>query len=650
MIRKKIFRFALIFTVFSFNLLSQEAEKKEKQTLPLKHEIIVTATRIDTPTKEIASSVTVITQEYLDRLKKNTVLEALQEILGVAIIQNGPIGGAASVFIRGANSEHTLVMMDGVELNDPITPSRSYDLAHLSLDSVDRIEILRGPQSTLYGSDALGGIINIITKKGQGDPSFCLTGLGGSYGTATGSAEASGGTEKIHYSLAASYFRSTGFSAASTLYEGNKEKDGYRNLTLSGRFGFRLSDNLDFDFIVRNISTKIDIDSFGGAYGDDMNNIQDYDTLFFKGQIKGLFLKNRWEQKMSISLVDHFRKYDNPTDEDHPFDSDNSEYKSKLWKLDWQHNLFLHETNTFTFGMEYQREQGESEYNSEGFWGPFSSIFPHQKARTTGVYVQDQIRIANRFFATVGVRLDNQSQFETAFTYRLAPAYFIEKTGTKLKATYGTGFKSPSLYQLYAPGTFWGPIGNENLEPEKSIGWDLGIEQQFLKEKILLGATYFSNDYRNLIFFNFIQGFINITKAQSQGIELVARANITDDLLLNINYTRTEAKDKDTDTYLFRRPKDNFSATLNYIFIEKGNLSLSLIHIGDRDDQDFATFPSSRVTLPSYTLFNAVVSYEFIQDTQFFLRLDNIFDKEYELIKGYAAPSFSFYTGVKVQF
>ena len=647
---KKILFFALALTILPFNVFSQEKQEDEKaSTSSIQHEIVVTATRLETPAKEIASSVTVITRERLEQSKKATVIEALQEVLGVSIIQNGPPGGAASVFLRGANSEHTLILMDGVELNDPISPSRSFDLAHFTLDNVERIEILRGPQSTLYGSDALGGVVNIITKKGQGKPKFSLSSVAGSYGTIITSAEINGSTERMHYSLGTSYFRSDGFSAASANYEGNEEKDGYRNLSLWGRLGFRLFDNLDVDLILRTLNTQIDIDNAGGAQGDDPNNVQDYNALFIKTQIRNLMLNNRWELKLGLSLVDYDRQHENPTDEAHLFDSENGFFKSKLFKIDWQNNLFLHETNTFTLGIDYQQEQGESEYNSDGIWGPFSSIFPSRRAHVTGFYLQDQIRLANRFFATQGLRLDDHSQFGPAVTYRLAPAFFIEATQTKFRATYGTAFKSPSLYQLYAPGSFLGPIGNTELNPEKSIGWDLGIEQQIIKGKILIGATYFSNQYENLINWS-DQGYTNIDNAESKGTELIIRAQIKDDLLFQATYTRTEAKDKDTDFYLLRRPKHKLTANLNYSFLKKGNLNLSFIFIGERDDEyyDFLTWTPTRETLPSYSLLNAAVSFNFASSFQIFCRLDNIFNKEYEMIKGYGTPGFSVYGGVNL--
>ena len=648
---KKILKTALVLALLIYPLFAEQEQadqKGKKENPPIQHEITVTATRVDTPTREIASSVTVITRDDIERSRKTTVLEILQDVLSVTLIQNGPIGAAASVHIRGGNAEHTLVMMDGVELNDPITPSRSIDLAHYSLDNVERIEVLRGPQSTLYGSDAISGVINIITRKGEGSPTINFSSQGGSYGFFSGSTTLSGSSEKIFYSVGAAFLHSSGFSAANEAYEGNSEKDGYQNLTFSGRLGFRLNDNLEFDFVVRRIETEIDIDNFGGAYGDDPNNLQTYNSLFLKGQARWLLWNNRWDQKLNLSVVDYDRSYENPTDELHPFDSDQAFYSSRFYKLDWQNNLYLNETNTVTFGVDFQEEHGESEYSSDGLWGPFQSLFPPQKASTTGFYVQDQLRLGGQFYATLGTRLDIHSQFGSSLTFRLAPAYLIENTGTKIKGTIGTGFKSPSLYQLFAPGTLWGPIGNETLEPEKSTGWDIGMEQSFFNEKILFSAQYFSHTYINLIDFDFIDGYINIAEAESKGFEFGFKGKITKNLSLYTSYTTTNHKDKGTGELLLRRPSSHFQGRINFSFLTKGNIEFSLLFLGGRDDMEFFEFTSERVTMPSYTLVNSTVSYYVLSSTQIFLRLENIFNVDYETVKGYGAPGFSIFGGFRV--
>ena len=644
--RNKSLAVVLVSAFLPFALIAgqQESEKTD-----LHHEIIVTANRIATPTKEIATSVTVITKQELEQTNKTTVIEALQEVLGISILQSGPVGSSASVMLRGANSEHTLVMIDGVEVNDPITPARTYDFSHLRVEGIECVEILRGPQSTLYGSDAMAGVINIITKKGQGKPRLHLSSLGGSYGTFSGTAGLTGSMAKLHYSLWASSLTSQGFSAANAALEGNTEADGYKNLSLSARAGYKASDNIDLDFSARFIDTKSDIDNYGSAFGDDPNNIQTYDSLYLKGHIRGLFLKNRWEQKLTLSHVNSNRETDNPTDEQHPFDADRSHYKSSLIKLDWQNNLFLHKSNTLTFGAEYQQEQGESSYHSESVWGPSTSLFPLKKANNTGIYIQDQMRLAGVFFMTAGIRLDSHSQSGRSTTYRIAPAFFVQQTNTKLKATYGTGFKSPSIYQLYAPGNVWGPIGNENLKPEETTSWDLGIEQDLWDGKVRLGGTYFSSRFENLIDYDYTLGYINIAKASSKGIEVLLEFLPADNLAFSASYSHIVAKDQNSGEALLRRPKDKFTANVNFRFFAKGRFILSLIHLGARDDQEWIDWISTRVQMDPFTLLNAVGSYDIRPNIQLFLRLDNILDHQYELIKGYGTPGLSAYGGFKIQ-
>jgi vitamin B12 transporter len=641
-------RLVSIILVPVFLPLGLLAEQEKTQKTDLHHEVVVTANRIATPTKEIATSVTVITQQDLEKTKKTHVIEALQEVLGVSLFQTGPAGSSASVMLRGANSEHTLVMIDGIEVNDPITPSRTYDFSHLKVEGIERIEILRGPQSTLYGSDAMAGVINIITQKGQGKPSFHLSSHGGSYRTFSGTAGLTGSLEKLHYAFWASTFTSQGFSSASDVLEGNTEADGYKNLSLSARAGYKVSDTIDLDFAARFIDTKLDIDNFGSAFGDDPNKTQTYDSLYLKAQARGLFLKNRWEQRWTLSHVFSNRKMENPTDELHPLDTERAQFQGTLIKLDWQNNLFLHESNTVTLGADFQQEKGESSYYAESIWGPSASAFPEQKAHNVGLYIQDQMRINEAFFLTAGIRQDSHSQSGRSTTYRVAPAYFIRQTNTKLKATYGTGFKSPSLYQLYAPANIWGPIGNANLKPEETTSWDLGIEQDLWDGKVRLGGTYFSSRFENLIEYDYTQGYINIAKASTKGLEMSLEWIPSEKIALSASYSHIKAKDLSTDEALLRRPTDKFTAHLNFGFLVKGHLVLSLVHLGSREDMEWIEWASTRVQMDPFTLFNAAVSWDILSDLQLYLRMENLLDQQYELIKGYGTPGFSVYLGFKI--
>lgn len=620
----------------------------QEKTPELRHTITVTPNRTDTPLKEVASSMTVITREELEKLKKTTVLEVLEAIHGLNVIQNGPPGSSASVFIRGAKSEDTKVLLDGIELNEPMTPGRSFDMSHILIENIDRIEIIKGPQSTLYGSDAVGGVVNIITRQERGKPKFHISSQGGSYGTLSNHAEISGSSKQITYALGTAFIRTTGFSAASVSYAGNQEEDGYRNLTFSGKLGLYLSNNQEIDLQVRTVNARAEIDNFGGDHGDDPNHVMDYTSLFFKGSFRSLFLKNRLESKIDLAYITHNRDFDNPEDPLHPLETSRSEFKSDLLKLSWENNLFIHATNTITFGLEYSLERGKSESESQDSWGSFSSIFPQQNARNTGIFLQDKLSIDGQFFTTAGLRFDHHDEAGSALTFRVAPGYFIQESGTRLRASLGSGFKAPTLYQLYAPRTQFGLIGNMDLEPERSLGWDFGIDQTLFLDRLSLSLTYFSNTYWSLIDFDFAQGYINVKEASSQGAELSISLRPVNMLKITATYSHTKAVDKETGEYLLRRPQDKISVDLNLDWLPNGHISVSLLHTGKCEDSFFSGWIAKRVEIPGYTLLHAILSYDISSHIQPFLRINNLLDEKYEMIKGFGTPGFSVYGGIKL--
>ena len=612
------------------------------------HEVVVTAARIETPAREVASSVTVVAGADLDRARAMSVFEAVRDAAGLSFNANGGPGAASSLLLRGANSEHVLVLLDGVELNDPMNPSRSFDFAHLGLENVERVEVLRGPQSTLYGSDALGGVISILTRRGEGPPSLTYTAQAGSYGTLANGLDFGGAAGVVRYSLGLSQYSTRGFSAADAALAGNTEKDGYWNLGLSGRLGLVLPGGLEADLIVRGVSARTALDSFGGPAGDDPNSTQRYGSLLVRGQARALLAGGRWEQKLGVSYVGSRRDLDNPTDALHPVDAEQGLYRSARASVDWQNNLFLAPSNTLTFGVDLARERGDSSYTSWSAFGEYDSPFPPRTADQAGAYIQDRIGIADRFFATVGARLDRHSSAGTAATYRLAPAYFIEATRTRIKATLGTGFKSPSLYQLYAPGTYWGPIGNAGLRPEESLGWDAGIEQLFLGGALTAGVTYFRNDFRNLIDFDFSRGYINIGRARTRGAEVYAEAKSAGGVLGRIAYTSLEARDLDTGAALLRRPNARLTARIDIPFLGRFAAGVSASYTGARHDKDFSGGAARDVVLEPYALLGGSLACDLGAAARIFLRLDNILDARYETVYGYGTARFSVCAGLRL--
>ena len=633
---------------FSLVPLAQpQSSAPEKVKDPLSHEIVVTATRLETPEREVASAVTVLSQKELAASNRTTVLEVLQDVLGLSLQQNGPPGGAASVFIRGANPEHTLVLLDGMEMNDPVSTTGLYDLAHLRLDDVERIEIIRGPQSTLYGSEAMGGVIHIITRSGQGRPRLRLSGLAGRYGTASAGASFAGQQGRLRFSLSSSFLSTAGFSTAGASYPGNSENDGWRSYSLQGRFGWAVGEKTELELAAGRLVSRLDLDNFGGGYGDDPNSKQDYTAFHARGSLRTLLVRNRWEQRLSLSLVKHDRTYDNPTDASHPTDSEQGSFAGQRLELDWQNNLFLSPAHTLTAGLELKRETGESEYVSRSAWGEMFSPFPRKSSGLAGFYVQDQVRLAGLLFATAGFRIDRHSACETALTWRLAPAVILPATSTKIRTTVGTGFKAPSLYQLFAPGTVWGPIGNSALRPERSLGWDIGLEQPLFQGKLLASAGYFHNSFRDLIQFDYLQGYTNVGRAETKGVEIELRAGPWPWLDFEASYARLEAKDLDTQTALLRRPGDKFAGRLRLRAGTRILITLTVNILGARDDLEYSNWVTRRVRLEPFTLLGASASWTIRKEVEVFLRLDNILNQAYELIRGYGTAGFSVYGGFR---
>ena len=624
------------------------ADPQDKTGPALRRDIVVTATRLETPEKKVGSSLTVITGEELARSHKAYVLEALEDVLGLSTLRNGGPGATASVSVRGAGSEHTLFLLDGLELNDPINPSRSFDLAHLSLSQIERIEILRGPQGLLYGSDALGGVVNIITRAGRGKPRLTLASSAGTLHTLTSDLGFSGSGRKMDYSLSLFHERTAGISAASSAYPGNTERDGYRNLSLAARFGYAPRPTKSLTLTLKAVEARTELDNFGGPGGDDPNSRQDYGTLLVRGQYRGLAASGRWEQALSVSWLGARRENRNPVDNTHPQDRDEGLYRSDIFKLDWQNNFFLHPAHTLTAGLELEQERGRSDYVSESAWGTVEARFPSARAGSAGVYLLDRWEYRDRFFVTVGVRADHHSRAGAAATFRVAPAYLVAATGTKLKASFGTGFKSPSLYQLFAPETSWGPVGNPALRPERATGWDAGFEQSFMKERFTFGLTWFENAFRDLVDFDFAAGYINIGRARTKGLEASAKTRLGGGVRLGASYTRLSARDEDAGTDLLRRPRDKFSADIGARLAGRFDLTVTALYVGRRLDRDFSAYPYQAVGLPGYVLIDAVLSTAVDSRLELFLRLDNILGARYEQVWGYGAPGRSVRVGLRL--
>ncbi|MDY0300252.1 MAG: TonB-dependent receptor [Trichlorobacter sp.] len=620
------------------------AEEQDKSTDIRLEQVVVTANRMETQLKEVGSSITVITAEEIEARQQPLLLDVLRSVPSVDVVRTGTMGGTTSISIRGAGSNKTLVLLDGIELGDPSSTGGEYDFANLTTDNIERIEILRGPQSTLYGSRAMGGVINIITKRGQGKPTGYLSLLGGSFYTASEKAGIMGGSDKYNYSLGVSRFDTSGYSSANSKY-GNSEKDGYQNTSINTRLGITPMDNLSVDFIINYLRSRAELDGGGGPGYDDPNSIQKTEQVSFRTQADLDLFDKLWEQRLGVSFNDLTRDLKNDPDPAHPSDLSRGHFHGQSVMVDWQHTLNLHKTNTLTLGVERKEENAKSDYYSESVWGPLSSPWKEHFAHTTGFYLQDQVKLWDSWFTTLGVRLDDHSKFDSKTTYRFTSAYVVKQTGTTFKGSYGTAFKAPSLYQLYAP-----TYGNTKLKPETSNGWDLGIEQSLLKDRLTFGATYFHNDFENLIIWD--NTYSNLNKARTQGVELMANARPFDDLTLTAGYTYTKVEDRTTGQAPVRIPKNKISFDANYRFLKNANANLGVVYVSSRNDNfyDAVTFAKTPVKVKNYVLVNLAAAYDITKNIQIFGRVDNLFDRDYEEVYGYGTAGISGYGGIKLSF
>ncbi len=622
-----------------FNTPSMAQDKPSDTALALPN-MVVTATRTETPEDEVGSAITVITAKDIADKNINNVADALRTVPGLDVVRSGSLGQQTSVFLRGANSNHTLVLVDGVEMNDPSSPTGAFDFAFLQADNIERIEVVRGAASAAFGSDAIGGVINVITKKGAGKVKLSGVAEGGSYGTWKTGGNISGGTERVNYSFDASRLETAGFSAADKNL-GNSMPNGYKNTNLSGRAGFKVNDALDFGTTLRYGEGKSSLDNGGGKGADDPNSYGKFNELFTRGFGHLKLFEGFWEQTVGVAYSRTDRNNVNGVDPVNNFSSAATNLGQKV-KLDYQNIFHVHKSNTVMLGVEEEVDSLSSSASSDyPAWSYSSSAsIPLKTMNTLGFYLQDQIKLFDRSFTTLGVRYDDNNRFGGHETWRANELYTIKETGTRFKGSYGTGFKAPTLNQMY--DTIYG-TGNVNLKPETSRSWDVGVEQDLFKKVSTLGISYFETAFNNLIQANspfYVNQ--NVSKAKTNGIESFAEVRPMTDLTLRATYTYQQAQNLDTGNQLLRRPRDKASFDADYRFLEKAHFHVNVLMVGKK--ADYAS------TVAGYAMLNFSGSYDVHKYVQLFARIDNVLNKQYEEVYGYGTSGVAGYGGVKVSY
>jgi len=585
-------------------------------------EVIVSAARIEEPAEETTSDVIVVKGEDIKKMNVESMPDVLRDIAGLNLVQNGGAGKLATVILRGGSSTHTSVMIDGVKVKS--TTTGSFDLSGINVDDIERIEIIKGPQSTLYGSEAMAGVINIITKKGKGKTKIETSLEAGSYGTYKPSVTISGGDEKTDYRVTGSYLSTDGISAA----KDGTEKDGYKNLSVSGRFGFKPAKILDLELSGRYYYDRSELDAFGV---DDLNYIQHGHHYIISGKGR-VYLSDIWEQVLTIS-----RTWDSWRYRDPDTSWNNADITTAINTIDWQHNLYPSDTYTLTVGAEYRVEYGENE-------GMFD-----KSVDNVGVYINNKLKVLNDdLIINAGLRYDDHETSGSETTYKVGAVYNIRPVELKVKTSYGTGFRTPTLNELFYNDP-WGSSGNIDLKPEKSRSWEIGIEKDIVKERVSLSVTYFNQRYEDLIQWietppgSWIYMPQNIAVAEIKGIELNTDIKITENTRLKASYTHLDTEDKDTGNELPRRPSDKIGISLE---CSRGSARFVLGYIFASKAYDD---PNNTKELSPYSLVNLSGSYRVARNISLFGRIENLLDEDYETAKGYNAPGLSAYAGIRLE-
>jgi vitamin B12 transporter len=596
--------------------------------------VVVTATRIPTPESQVASSITVITSADIAALQTPTLPDVLKLVPGLNVVQTGGAGGQTSLFMRGTNSNHVKVIVDGIDVSDPSNANASFDPSQFLTQDIEKIEVLRGPQSGLYGSDAIGGVINVLTKSGNGPPQLTASVEGGSFDTLNQAVGVSGSADRFHYSANLEHFHAgeTPVTPLEVLAPGGQRIDDYYdNLTASTKLGFDVTDVFDIGLVARYTDAHLRTtgDNFLTDFPDPTQSTAETTQYYTR-----LFAHN----VAFDGVLDHSFgvAYSNIKSTDFSPDFGPSENAGSRVKVDWQGTLRLAAQEHLILGAEHQRDAISE---------PVSA-----NLNISSGYAELQSGFGESFFDTVSLRYDANDRFGSKVTYRIAPVYLLKDTGTKLKASLGTGFKAPTLEDLFEsfPPSFF---ANPNLRPETSTGYDFGFEQSLLSEQLQFGATYFRNNFKNLIDSSAdFTTLVNVGRAHSDGIESYISYRPIDAYGARLDYTYTEAFDDIANTGLLRRPKHK--ATLRNTWHATSQLSLdaTILYTSSwlDNNRDFTNFEPFNA--PSFTTVNIAGNYDVNKYLAVYARINNLFDRRYQEPIGFLQPSIGAFGGVKVRF
>ena len=602
--------------------------KTEEQSTPtprasaISETQIITANRVATDAKQVGKSYTIISQKEIQQSTSNDLLNILRRVPGLHFAENGP-HGTSSIFIRGNEGYHTKVLYNGVPIEDAAGTqvSSSSFLNSINLDNVERIEIIRGAQSVLYGSDAIGGVINIITKRGGAEAfSGSVRQEFGANKYSKSTVSVFGSEDKIDYSFGVGHESENTFSATNSDAGFNFDADGdaYRNTSGNGQLSYYATDQLSLSLSGNYINSEIEYDQ--GELQTQAGTIRPEISITE-------LLNGDLDTSIAYSLTDTRRSVFNT--------GFPGNFESQIHKYEWMNTYRAGDMHTFTFGVDF--EEQEAQTNNIG-----KTTVEFQE-----YYLQDHIVFNDIYSVTAGARFIHHSQFGDHAVWQISPAAYFASTDTRLHASAGTGFRAPSVNELF------GPFGNNpDLLPEESESYDLGIEQGFNDGKIKIGLTGFYNTIDDaIIYSNTTFAYDTVPHIRTYGLESFVSVDVSEDLYLKLVYTRLHTEGQqanDPDTRLVRRPKDSATFLANYQATDKLNLNLELNYNSDRPAADF--FSNDVPALDAYFLTDFAATYEISKQLKVFGRIENLLDEDYEYARGYNTRERTYFAGLEYSF
>lgn len=613
--------------------------------------VVVTATKFPLKQANTGKVITVINRQELDRNQGRSISDVLNT--QAALIINGTtnnLGSNQEVFLRGAASGKTLILIDGIPAYDASGISGAYDLNLINADQVERIEILKGSQSTLYGSDAIAGVINIITRKGGPKKLGAQVNFAaGSYGTFKTGVGLNGTIAKTNYNVQFNSINSRGFSSAHDLAGNNGfDKDGFDQTTFRANIGQKITDKFGLRLTAQLSSYKTDVDD--GAFTDDADN-----TVKSNNALAGIGA----DYQLGKAAL-HFNYNYNTTRRKYFDDSvsmgggfaywSKGDYRGNSHFTELYSNIAVHKNIDILVGADYRNQQSDQSYSSVSMFGPYTDPTLSRdsvKVNQLGVYASLIVKDLAGFNAELGGRYNSFNKYGDAFTFSFNPSYHITRN-IRVFANISSGFKAPSLYQVYGP---YKPQVGE-LKPEQSMSYEGGV--QYIKENVNLRAVYFARDIKdNILFYTtptFESYYINGDKQKDKGFELEAQVNFGK-VTLDANYTNidgkietTQSSGKDTSYFnLYRRPKQTINLSLGISITKNWYLNTSVQSIGKRFEGVFGGAP---IEMPSYYTWNLYTQYSIGRIAKLFLDLRNITDEKYFEVRGYNSRRFNVMGGV----